>query len=164
MVLNLQPEGKNLKVNDIQEVVSAYAKTYNPLEFLRTGDVIYLNRKRVNRLFYRMEIDIPITANLNGSIGRVTCKFDNVKIDGKPYNKAFEENNNSNKSIRHPLSEDSTGKPLTEGQKKYFKDSKAVDENGNLKVMYHGTPSEDFTVFGSTASQNGIFFGSISKY
>lgn len=120
VVLNLQPEGKNLKVNDIQEVVSAYAKTYNPLEFLRTGDVIYLNRKRVNRLFYRMEIDIPITASLNGSVGKITYKFDNVKIDGKPYNKAFEENNNSNKSIRHPLSEDSTGKPLTEGQKKYF--------------------------------------------
>lgn len=44
------------------------------------------------------------------------------------------------------IAEDSAGRELTEGQREYFKDSKVVDENGRLKVMYHGTQNE-FTVF-----------------
>lgn len=42
---------------------------------------------------------------------------------------------------------DSTGKELSKGQQKYFKDSKVRDENGNLLVMYHGTPNAHYTVF-----------------
>ena len=41
---------------------------------------------------------------------------------------------------------DSEGNILTEAQAEFFKDSKIRDENGNLLVMYHGTP-ESFTVF-----------------
>lgn len=41
----------------------------------------------------------------------------------------------------------SEGKKLTKEQQEYFKDSKARDENGNLKVVYHGTRKADFTVF-----------------
>ena len=37
---------------------------------------------------------------------------------------------------------DNQGRTLTKKQQEYFKDSKAVDENGNLKVLYHGTPNE----------------------
>ena len=35
---------------------------------------------------------------------------------------------------------------LTKEQQEYFKDSKVRDENGNLKVMYHGTDA-DFNIF-----------------
>lgn len=42
---------------------------------------------------------------------------------------------------------DSQGNTLSEGQQKYFKDSKIVDEDGNLLVVYHGTPTGGFTVF-----------------
>ena len=38
-------------------------------------------------------------------------------------------------------------KDLTAEQKEYFKDSVVRDENGNLKVMYHGTSSGGHTVF-----------------
>ena len=38
-------------------------------------------------------------------------------------------------------------KELTEEQKEYFKDSVVRNENGNLKVMYHGTSSGGHTVF-----------------
>lgn len=48
---------------------------------------------------------------------------------------------------------DSEGKQLTKEQSDYFKDSKVRDENGNLKVMYHGTPNGDFTVF-----KDGTYF------
>lgn len=36
---------------------------------------------------------------------------------------------------------------LTKEQEEYFKDSKVRDENGNLKVMYHGTSAGGHTVF-----------------
>lgn len=51
---------------------------------------------------------------------------------------------------------DSDGRELSEAQQEYFKDSKVRDEDGNLLVMYHGTPKGDFTVFrdGSYFTQN----------
>lgn len=44
---------------------------------------------------------------------------------------------------------DSLGNTLTEAQQSYFAESKVRDENGNLKVMYHGTPNATFTKFRS---------------
>ena len=49
--------------------------------------------------------------------------------------------------IQYSSKLDSAGNKLTEAQAEYFKDSKVVDEDGNLKVVYHGTPRGDFTVF-----------------
>lgn len=54
--------------------------------------------------------------------------------------------NNQQNDIRYSLKEDSEGKRLSEGQREFFKDSKVVDEQGRLLVVYHGTKS-DFTVF-----------------
>lgn len=56
----------------------------------------------------------------------------------------------------YSLTEDSTGRELTEGQREYFKDSKVVDENGRLKVMYHGSRSAGFTVFDPRYSDDKI--------
>ena len=47
---------------------------------------------------------------------------------------------------------DSNGNQLTEAQAEFFKDSKVRDKNGNLKVVYHGTPEGGFTVFDSSKS------------
>lgn len=48
--------------------------------------------------------------------------------------------NNSNSDIRYSLMDtDSTGRKLSQQQQEYFKDSKVIDGNGNLLVMYHGT-------------------------
>lgn len=54
---------------------------------------------------------------------------------------------------------DSNGKELTKEQQEYFKDSKVRDENGNLKVMYHGTPNGDYTVF-----RDGTYFTESKDY
>ena len=51
--------------------------------------------------------------------------------------------------VKYSLSKDNKGNNLTPEQQEYFKDSKVVDDNGNLKVMYHGSPNADFTVFKS---------------
>lgn len=49
--------------------------------------------------------------------------------------------------IRYALPEtDSAGVKLSQEQREFFKDSKVVDENGNLRVMYHGSNAE-FSVF-----------------
>lgn len=47
---------------------------------------------------------------------------------------------------------DSQGRTLSEGQQKYFADSKVRDDNGDLLVVYHGTMSGDFTVFDASYS------------
>ena len=51
---------------------------------------------------------------------------------------------------RYALPEtDSEGNVLSAGQREYFADSKVLDENGNLMVMYHGTPNGTHTTFRS---------------
>ena len=57
---------------------------------------------------------------------------------------------------------DSQGRELTPEQLEFFKDSKVVDEDGNLLVVYHGTDA-DFTVFDRTKGRanmdiQGSFF------
>jgi hypothetical protein len=59
--------------------------------------------------------------------------------------------------IRYSLSEDSDGRKLSDEQKEYFKDTKVVDEKGNLKVMYHGTSNGGHTVFDIYGSNFGLF-------
>lgn len=54
-------------------------------------------------------------------------------------------------NVRYSL-KDSEGKTLSEGQQKYFADSKVRDSEGNLLVVYHGTMSGDFTVFDASYS------------
>ena len=46
---------------------------------------------------------------------------------------------------------------LSDEQETYFKDSKVRDENGNLKVMYHGTKTSGFTVFDHGHQKFGLF-------
>jgi hypothetical protein len=55
----------------------------------------------------------------------------------------------ANPDIRYSLREnatDSEGRKLSKKQLEFFKDSKVVDKDGNLLVVYHGTKS-DFTIF-----------------
>ena len=47
---------------------------------------------------------------------------------------------------RYSIKVDSSGRELSEGQKEYFKNSKVVDEEGRLKVVYHGSMA-DFNIF-----------------
>ena len=63
----------------------------------------------------------------------------------------------SSDNVKYSLS-DSDGKQLTKEQQEYFKDSKMRDENGNLKVMYHGSQEAGFHVFDSSKSDDGTSF------
>ena len=57
------------------------------------------------------------------------------------------DNKKSDADIRYSLSEDSQGNELKPAVQKWAENSKARDENGNLKVLYHGTATGEFTVF-----------------
>lgn len=55
---------------------------------------------------------------------------------------------------------DSEGRKLSKKQLEFFKDSKVVDENGNLLVVYHGTPNGNFFTFEYDKSrQTGTDYG-----
>lgn len=71
------------------------------------------------------------------------------EVRGKSTTKTF---------VKYSLS-DSDGRKLTQAQQEYFKNSKVRDENGSLKVMYHGTPAGDFTVF-----KDGTYFTDNKEY
>ena len=61
--------------------------------------------------------------------------------------------------VKYSLSADSEGRQLSKEQVDYFSDSKIVDENGNLKVMYHGS-NESFTVFDRKKARASGYYGS----
>ena len=65
-----------------------------------------------------------------------------------------------NVNSKFSLSSDSDGKQLSDKQAEYFKDSKMRDDNGNLKVMYHGTTRGGFHTFdqGYTDDKTSFFF------
>lgn len=60
-------------------------------------------------------------------------------------------------NVKYSLS-DSDGKQLTKEQSEYFKDSKMRDEDGNLKVMYHGSQDAGFHVFDGKYSDDNMSF------
>lgn len=63
-----------------------------------------------------------------------------------------------NNGTKFSLKTDSQGRKLTETQQEFFRDSKVVDEAGQLKVMYRGGNS-DFTVFDRKKSSYSNLYG-----
>lgn len=59
------------------------------------------------------------------------------------------------KNIKHS-DRDSRGNELSEGQQKFFAESKFTDEQGNLLRLYHGTENGGFTKFNAKYSDDGI--------
>ena len=72
-----------------------------------------------------------------------------------------------NKSEDVRMRVNSQGKELTEGQREFFANSKAVDKDGNLLVLYHGTPRAGFTEFESgwftTSKEDAISYSGDRK-
>lgn len=54
--------------------------------------------------------------------------------------------------------QNSNGEELTVGQEKYFSKSKARDDQGRLKVFYHGTPNGEFHIFDKSKTDDGRSF------
>lgn len=132
------------------------------------------NRYHVHRIlmpdgseFEFKEKTEPIGAGVpteNGSKGSAVSSVSNNSIsqDGKKDNEKFSLGYHAGDLGKAEIGtakfslKDSDGRELSKAQQEYFKDSKVRDEDGNLLVMYHGTPKGDFTVFrdGSYFTQN----------
>ena len=69
------------------------------------------------------------------------------------------DNAESDQNVNNEYAIDSSGTHLTPGQQKYFADSKIRNQNGNLKVMYHGSP-DSFTVFDRKKARSNGYYGS----
>ena len=65
----------------------------------------------------------------------------------------------SDPDIRYSLS-DSEGRKLNPAVQKRFGNSKVVDENGSLKVVYHGTATGEFSIFDKSKGSVEGDFGS----
>ena len=61
-------------------------------------------------------------------------------------------------NTKFSLKTDSQGRELTEAQREYFQDSKVLDSDGQLKVMYRGG-NGDFTVFDRKKSSYSNLYG-----
>lgn len=57
---------------------------------------------------------------------------------------------------------DTNGRELSKGQAEYFKNSTVRDENGNLLVMYHGSPKTDISSF--RLDLGGAYFTANPEY
>ena len=95
--------------------------------------------------------------NKNGALFRKNDTFSEEPVANAPRRYVQDEaqsNVSSNDIIpesqknttKNSLSIDSDGNSVNENMQLYMKDTKIVDENGRLKVMYHGSP-ESFTKF-----------------
>ncbi len=122
------------------------------------ADIVLANDKNKGLIFY----DIVNLKNIQIKEATTERTHDNhaaQKVVAFENSIAPEKQKSSRNSIKV---EDSEGHELTEVQQAYFADTKIVDDNGNLVVVYHGSPSK-FTVFnaeriGTRASAEGYGF------
>ena len=101
-------------------------------------------------------------ASANGSIANVANANALTSTPTATVGTAPNVNIAQNKPVvksQNSISKDTTGKELSNEQIDFFKDSKVVDENGNLKVVYHGTPNGEFSVF-----KEGTYFTDNKAY
>ncbi len=79
--------------------------------------------------------------------------LENIRDDVNIYERDSEK-------YRFSVDIDSEGSELTPAQQKYFADSKVRDEDGRLKVMYHGSNNAGFTIFNPAQSDDhrSLFF------
>lgn len=125
------------------------------------GDYLFTDTDFVNRLsvehrnvFQKIYDEIKYLCKVATAGSKEARELEKVK---RTFEKAYKEGGKAQTGTQYSIS-DSDGKQLSEGQQEYFKDSKMRDENGNLKVMYHGSQDAGFHVFDASMSDDGTSF------
>lgn len=140
----------------IENAISEVAKTIRDNES-NDADIIYeiMNGFGVNDFESAYDFYDNVLIKASDIDGFITVWTDNktgeeseviVALNSNQIKDISNKKPTKNEDIRKSIKVDTEGNKLTEGQQKYFKNSKVVDEEGNLKVMYHGTNAE-FTEF-----------------
>lgn len=122
--------------------------------------------------YYKLTLSVGINGKINsvynvGKINKSQFPSEAQRPQGNQDSKSITDKGdlgNAQNSVRSELhpERDSDGNTLSSNQQKYFADSKIRDEDGNLRVVYHGTDQE-FTVFDRTKGRanmdiQGSFF------
>lgn len=95
---------------------------------------------------FRGEVILDIDRTNGDTIASVEYpKYTHSSVVFKDIDDYFDKGKIPEKFSREPI-EDSNGRRLTNAQREFFKDSKAIDSNGRLLRLYHGTGAK-FTVF-----------------
>lgn len=143
-------EGRDYKNRQLFSIVEINTKTQNNQKFIDVHVVnsVYGNRSINNRIVTAKEEGRVIyDKNKESMQGIPLVQYQrDINIDSS---KDIIRNPNEkvNENISNYSDRDSEGNTLTKEQIEFFKDSKVRDENGNLKVAYHGTPNGDFNTF-----------------
>ena len=126
------------------------------------GDYLFTDSDFIHRLstenrnvFQKIYDEIKYLCRVVTAGSKEARELEKVK---KAFEDAYRADNKAEGGTKYSVS-DTDGKQLTKEQQDFFKDSKMRDENGNLKVMYHGTPNGDFTVF-----KDGTYFTDNKEY
>lgn len=139
--------GNPFRDDDAIGVWDAYLEFFKDEAAARKADGIILDdgMSKMTVVFDGEQIKSadPVTYDNAGNVIPISKRF-------KPYNR----------DMRYALPEtDSEGNALSAGQREYFADSKVLDENGNLMVMYHGTPNGAHNTF-----RSGSYFTPDASY
>lgn len=125
------------------------------------GDYLFRDADFINNLsvsnrnvFQKIYDEIKYLCKVVTAGSKEARELEKVK---KAFEDAYREAGKEQTETKYSLS-DSNGKQLTKEQQDYFKDSKMRDENGNLKVMYHGSQDAGFHTFDSKMSDDGTSF------
>ena len=100
-VLDLIPREGGIIINDMQKLTSAYTKDVNPVEFVRSSDVLYVseNKEKTTALMQSLGFKVPVGSQRYGSIGSIAYAGQNVKLEGVKFAELEE------KSIRYQRAE-----------------------------------------------------------
>ena len=124
-------------------------------------DADFINNLSTNNrnLFQKLYDEIKYMYKIATAGSKEAKELERVK---KAFEDAYRANGEFKGDTKYSMTADSTtdsdGKQLSKGQQDYFKDSKVRDENGNLKVMYHGSQDAGFHIFDSRFSDDDTSF------
>ena len=104
------------------------------------------------------DISVPFNVVSPSLLSELEKAGVSIDYDGSPMYQAQQKRKSAKEAPKFSLTADTEGRTLTKEQKEYFKDSKVVDENGRLKVMYHGTEKGGFHEFIPNFSDDGNSF------
>ena len=173
----------NSSIKSLDEIKAKYKDKTDYLFLFEKGDTLTIDNMVVKKEYRKQGIgtqilnDVISYADKNGKTITLTPTSEfGTKEKLKKWYKAngFVENKGRNtnflfrdtmyrmpkNNVRYSISEDSNGNEVSPAVQKRFANSKAVDENGSLKVLYHGTPSGEFYTFDKSKGSIEGDFGS----
>lgn len=115
----------------------------------RTNNNEYLEINEDQQRNNNLDITENKYTSIREEIDRFIQDYESGKYNREGINRDSEETNRravNNTAFSLTTNKDSQGRTLSEGQQEYFKNTTAVDEDGNLKVMYHSGKEGNYNV------------------